>query len=162
MENQENKLYQLTCLFDTSTSIEKINQIIEEVRQIIISNEGIASEKNYSSESIKKKLAYPIKKQNEAFYWDFDFSLSPKEISKLEQKLRYKKSVIRYIITNRKKLKLKQKIVKKPIDFKMIDKIEPLPDEIIEKIPKKEEPKFIKEKTKIEDLDKKLEEILNQ
>ena len=162
MENQENKLYQLTCLFDTSTSIEKINQIIEEVRQIIISNEGIASEKNYSSESIKKKLAYPIKKQNEAFYWDFNFSLSPKEISKLEQKLRYKKSVIRYIITNRKKLKLKQKIVKKPIDFKMIDKIEPLPDEIIEKIPKKEEPKFIKEKTKIEDLDKKLEEILNQ
>ncbi len=162
MENQENKLYQLTCLFDTSTSIEKINQIIEEVRQIIISNEGIASEKNYSSESIKKKLAYPIKKQNEAFYWDFDFSLSPKEISKLEQKLRHKKSIIRYIITNRKKLKLKQKIVKKPIDFKIIDKIESLPDEIIEKIPKKEEPKFIKEKTKIEDLDKKLEEILNQ
>ena len=162
MENQENKLYQLTCLFDTSTSIEKINQIIEEVRQIIISNEGIASEKNYSSESIKKKLAYPIKKQNEAFYWDFDFSLSPKEISKLEQKLRHKKSIIRYIITNRKKLKLKQKIVKKPIDFKIIDKIESLPDEIIEKILKKEEPKFIKEKTKIEDLDKKLEEILNQ
>ena len=160
MENQENKLYQLTCLFDTSVSTEKINQIIEEIRQIIISDKGTSSEKNYSSEPIKKKLAYPIKKQNEAFYWDFSFSFSPKEISKLEQTLKRKKSIIRYIITNRKELK--QKIVKKPIDFKIIDKIEPLPDEIIEKTTKKEEPKSIKEKTKIEDLDKKLEEILNQ
>ncbi|MBU1176909.1 MAG: 30S ribosomal protein S6 [Patescibacteria group bacterium] len=160
MENQENKLYHLTCLFDTSTNTEKINQIIEETRQIITSNEGTTLERNYSSEPIKKNLAYPMKKQNEAFYWDFNFSLSPKIISKLEQTLRHKKSIIRYIVTNRKELK--KKIVKKPIDFKIIDKIEPLPDEVIEKTPKKEEPKSIKEKIKIEDLDKKLEEILNQ
>lgn len=159
MKNQENKLYQLTCLFDTSADTEKINQIIEGIKQIITSNEGIISERNYSSAPISKKLAYPIKKKNEALYWDLSFSLSPKEISKLEQALKQKKKIIRYIITNRKELKQKT-IIKKPIDLKMIDKIEPLPDKIPDKIEKKE-PKIIKEKTKIEDLDKKLEEILN-
>jgi len=43
----------------------------------------------------------------------------------------------------------------------MIDKIEPLPNKIPDKIEKKE-PRIIREKAKIEDLDKKLEEILNK
>jgi len=152
MENQENKLYQLTCLFDTSANSEKINQIIEGIKQIITSNEGTISEKSYSPAPISKKLAYSIKKKNEALYWELSFSLLPKEIGKLEQTLRQKKNIIRYIITNRKKVK--QKPIKESIDLKMIDKIEPLPE--------KKVPKIIKEKTKIEDLDKKLEEILNK
>ncbi len=159
MENKENKLYQLTCLFNTSADIEKINQIIEAIRQIITSNEGTISEKNYSPAPINKRLAYPIKKQDEALYWDFYFSLPPKEISKLEHLLRQKKNIIRHIITNRKEIK--QKTIKKPIDLKMIDKIEPLPNKIPDKIEKKE-PRIIREKAKIEDLDKKLEEILNK
>ena len=159
MKNQEDKPYQLTCLFNTSADTEKINQIIKEIRQIIISNEETASEKNYSPELINKKLAYPIKKHSEALYWDFNFSISPKEISKLEHVLKQKKNIIRYIIVNKKELK--QKPAKKPIDFKMIDKVEPLFNKPLDKIERKEL-KTVKEKTKIEDLDKKLEEILNQ
>lgn len=157
MKNQKNKPYQLTCLFNTSADVEKINQIIEAIKQVIVSNEGTASEKNYSAEPVNKRLAYPIKKQNEALYWDFYFSISPKEINKLEHVLKQKKNIIRYIIVNKKELK--QKPTKKPIDFKIIDKIdkiEPLPDKTLA-LDKKEK----KEKTKIEDLDKKLEEILN-
>jgi len=150
MKNQRNKRYQLTCLFNTSADAEKINQIIEEIKQVIISNKGTPSEKNYSAEPVNKKLAYLIKKQNEALYWDFCFSISPKEISKLEHILKQKKNIIRYIIVNKKELK--QKPIKKPIDFKIIDKIEPLPKKVLDR----------EEKTKIEDLDKKLEEILNQ
>jgi len=178
MKNQENKLYQLTCLFSTSTKTEKIDQIITKIKEIITKNEGILSENNYSSAPIKKKLAYLMKKQSEALYWDLNFSLSPEKVSKLNYFLKQKESLIRYIIANRKKIKPKP--IKKSASLKMIDKIEPLlnkvPTETIkkEKIKEKIESKntediveekgskAIKEKTKIEDLDKKLEEILNQ
>jgi len=163
MENKENKLYQLTCLFKPSIETEKMNQIMEEIKQLIISNGGNSSEKHYSNNPIKRRIAYPIKKQEEAFYWDFVFSISPNEISKIKEMLRHKKDIIRNIIT--KKKELKHKLTKKDIDLKIIDKIEPLVEKIEEKEidkERKKERKPEKEKTKIEDLDKKLEEILNQ
>ena len=82
MKNQENKLYQLTCLFDAATDPEKINQIIEGIKQTIVSNEGDTSKRSYSSTPINKKLAYPIKNKNEALYWELNFSLSPKNSSR--------------------------------------------------------------------------------
>ena len=111
-----------------------------------------------------------MKNQNEAIYWDFFFSASADKISEIENYLRTKKSVIRFIIIKRKDSKLKKKIDKKNINFKMIDKIEPIFEEKQKKERIKENKGFFenkeqdskKEKTKIEDLDKKLEEILNQ
>lgn len=167
MENQEKKLYQLTCLFKVSTDSEKINKAIEEIKKIASSESD--SEKNYSSEPARRRISYQIKKEIEAIYWDFFFYASPDMVKKIEKNLRMKDSLLRFILFKKKEIKAKPKLDKKDIDFKIIDKIEPLSKkkieetikEIPEEIPKKEEDKT-KEKTKIEDLDKKLEEILNQ
>lgn len=161
MTNQKNKTYQLTCLFHPSLNIEKINETIEKIKQAVISNEEVSSEKKdyYSSEPVKKSLAYLIKKQKEAFYWNFNFLFPPKEIDKIRQKLSQEKNILRCSIISRKKTKSKP--IKESIDLKIIDKIEPLSDKespVFKDIRKKS----LKEKIKIEDLDKKLEEILNQ
>ncbi len=171
MAKKKNKTYQLTCLFNPSLDEGKISEMTEKIKGKITSNEGTISEGNrYSSQAIKKHLAYPINKNQEAFYWEINFIFPSKEINKIDQELSLEKDIIRYIIANKKKQKPKP-IRKEPIDLKIIDKIEPLPEKDIrieekpvvqdkvekapiEETPVKKEEKTIKEKVKIKELDK--------
>ncbi len=159
--NQENKSYQLTCLFPSSLNQEKIGAIAQKIKQLIIAEKGSISEiEGRLIEPIKKNLSYPIKKHLEAFYWNLNFLLSVQAINKLRQQLDSEKNIIRYLINAQetKTETVKKRISKKPLDD-MVDKIEPLADkeQAQEKISSDK-----KEKVKIEELDKKLEEILNQ
>ena len=56
----ENKSYQLTCLFLSSLDQGKIDEIIQKIKGLITVENGSISE---TTEPIKKNLAYPIKKQ---------------------------------------------------------------------------------------------------
>jgi len=160
----ENKSYQLTCLFLPSLDQGKIDEIIQKIKGLITTENGSISE---TTEPIKKNLAYPIKKHLEAFYWSSSFLLSDQIINKFRQQLDLEKNILRYLI-NIKKAEtdpIKKETTKKPLN-EMIDKIEPLkemPLGEMAKKPIKEEISFdTKKKVKIEELDKKLEEILNQ
>lgn len=163
--NQENKSYQITCLFLPSLNQEQIGEIIQKIKQLITTENGSISE---TTEPIKKNLAYPIKKHLEAFYWNSSFLLSDQIINKFRQQLDLEKNILRYLI-NIKKTEtdpIKKEAIKKPLN-EMIDKIEPLIDREIPlgemaKKPIEEKINFDKKKKiKIEELDKKLEEILN-
>jgi len=178
--DQENKLYQLTCLFPPTITGEKLDQLINKIKDGITSKGGSLSGEIPSNSPIKKTLAYPIKKCQEAFYFSLNFVLPIQAVNEFNKQLSLNDNIIRHLIAqtrspqNQIKPNKKQK---ESLDFKIIDKVEPLsnekiiPDQSIlktDRITEEKTPAIIsgqkekKEKAKIEELDKKLEEILNQ
>jgi len=177
--DQENKLYQLTCLFPPTMAGEKMDQLINKIKDGITSCGGSLSGETPSSNPIKKTLAYPIKKCQEAFYFSINFVLPIQEINEFNKRLNSDNNILRHLIAQTQppqQIKPKKK-QKESLDFKIVDKIEPLPTEKTvtdqtvlktDQVTKEKTPAITKdkeekkEKAKIEELDKKLEEILNQ
>jgi len=154
---EENKPYQLNILFSPLLEQNKVEEIIEKIRQKITAESG-----SFSGEKslLRRRLAYPIKKHSEAFACVFNFLLPSGMVNKIEKYLGSEKNIIRHLVTVRKIPKAKP--LKEKIDLKMIDKIEPFKERIITEEEPVKKTLFKKEKVKIEELDKKLSEILNQ
>jgi len=171
---EENKQYQLTCLLSPLLEQKKIEEITQKIKKWIIEKGGSFSEKEKAIICFKKRLAYPLKKYQEAFYLNLNFLLTGQPISQLNQRLNSEKDILRYLIATKQKLKSKftpldKKYltgqVREDIDYQMIDKIEPLVAKEVPLSKKSVLDKAVsdkKEKVKIEELDKKLEEILKQ
>lgn len=172
---KESKQYQLTCLLSPLIDQKKIEEIGQKIKNWITEKEGLLAEPEKSLTALRKKLAYPIKKYQEAFCLNLSFLLGERSISQLNQQLNLEKDILRYFIVTKPKPKAKP--IKEKIDYKMANKIDQLvakevplsekstPERIFspEKIrPAQEETKSSGKKAKIEELDKKLEEILNQ
>jgi len=161
--DQKNKLYQLTCLFPPTVTSEKIDQLVDKIKDGITSCGGSLSDEIPSSNPIKKTLAYPIKKCREAFYFTLNFVLPIQAVNELNKQLSSNDNILRHLIaqTRPPQSQIKpKKEQKESLDFGIVDKIEPLPKEKTPAIISDQKEK--KEKVKIEELDKKLEEILNQ
>ncbi len=168
---KENKSYQITLIFSANLEEKEITESVQKIKQMIEKKEGKIEEiDNLAEKIISRKLSYPMQKSTDAFYLTLNFELFPEYIKEFSQELNLEKSILRYLISNKQtKAKKEKKAIKKNIfqekeiddidlSSKMIDKVEPvLPEE--ERTEKKMEKK---EKSSIEDLDKKLEEILNE
>ena len=155
------KKYQIILIFPPILKPEELEQTIEKIKQYIIKKEGIFSKEkkeNISSAQLKK-LSYPINKYKEAFYLTLNFSILPKNIKSINQEFNMEDKLLRHIITIQDKVKIQPK---ETINYnKMVEKIEPLSTPGIPDKPKKEKVRKTT-KAEIKDLDKKLEEILNQ
>jgi small subunit ribosomal protein S6 len=154
--NEEKKSYQLTCFISPDLKEEELNEAIKKIEQLITGDEG---DVQYAGTPVSKSLSYKINKHQDAFYFLLNFLLPASKIRQLCQKLNLEKNILRYLITVRKQLKENKEVkkssrIKKELDSKMIDRIEPMPEPAA-KIEKKE-------KSRIQELDKKLDEILNQ
>lgn len=160
MENleQELKKYQIILLFSPLLELEKIKEIVQKIKTWI---EEKAGKIEKQGEPIKKKLAQPIQKNQEAFYLDLDFQLSGADLPYFQKELNLEKEIIRYLINIKKKEKpvvsLRQKFVSKPRREEMnnIGKISPETHRV-------QTAEKTERKVKIEEIDKKLEEILNE
>lgn len=130
------KFYELTYLISPEFSEEEL-KIFQEKVTSLIKNEG--GEIKKIKNPIKKKLAYPIKKKNEAFLATLYFSLSPAKLKDLEKKLKSESKILRYLTLTEKE----------------IAKVK-----IPEIIPKVKVPKV--KKVELEKIEEKLEEILGQ
>lgn len=103
----------------------------------------------------KKKLAYAIKKASLGSYCLFEFDLEPAKLYSLEQKLRLMTEILRFLITVKDPTKERPKtVILKP---KAVEAPAP---RIFKKEPTKEKPREKLQKVSIEELDKKLDEIL--
>lgn len=91
-----------------------------------------------------KKLFYPIKKKNQAFLGVLDFYLEPSNLKNFEKKVKKQNQILRYLILEKKILKIPSKIRK---EFLFTKK------KMVEK------PKI---KVEIKEIEKKLEEILSE
>lgn len=134
------KSYELTYLISPHLSEDELKNLQEKVKLLIQKEGGVLNEIKLP---VEKKLSYPIKKQEKAFLGNLSFTLEENKLENLQQQLKSEEKILRFLILN-KKLELKPTKPKKKII-----KITP-------KIPPKEK------KVELEEIDKKLEEILNE
>ena len=133
------KLYELTYLISPELSESELKSLNEKINSLIQKEKGVLNE---AKMPMKKKLAYPIKKQREAFLTDLSFYFQAEKLGSLEKELKSEKKILRYLILARPKSK--------------IAKVRKRPAKVIPKIPAKEK------KVELKEIEKKLEEILRE
>ena len=168
------KRYQISCFFTPLLDKQQLEDAISKLKKWITDNNGVAEEEK----TRKQNLAYKIKHFQDAFYVLFNFTLNPDKVEKLADKLKLDNDILRHLIVsnpeksesaksakkNIKKLKkekanlLKELIVEKPEEIKKItdEQSQPEPEAKNDNIP------LGQEKVNLDDLDKKLDEILSE
>jgi len=136
-------MYELTYIINPNLSETEVATQTDKVRGFI---NGIGGEIKEEKLGEKRKLAYPIKKQNFGFYVTVQFNLEPDKIAELEKQIRMEQLILRHLLV----AKEEAQPTAKPIPF-----IKPI---ITPKIATEQKP----EKVKIEEIDKKLEELLEE
>lgn len=134
------KLYELTCLISPDISEEELKNFQEKIISLI-QEVGILINSMLPK---KRFLAYPIKKNNSAFFTTLNFQMKPEDLVNFEKKLKLEQAgLIRYLIL--------AKVMPKAIQVRK------KPYVVTRKIA---EPK--KEKVKIEKIEQKLKEVLGE
>jgi ribosomal protein S6 len=127
------KLYEIAFLIDPKISEKEAEEVQQKIENMIQDIGGIFW---FREKIVKKNLAYPIKKQFEAYLASVQFFLKPQKIKEVEKKLKKESQILRYLIVTRQ---MKKGEVQKATGAE-----------------RKEE------KVELEKLEKKLEEILEK
>ncbi|RJR31205.1 30S ribosomal protein S6 [Candidatus Parcubacteria bacterium] len=136
--------YELLFLLPGNLLDEEQEKIRQMVKNLVIQNGGkITFEDNLG----KKKLSYPVKKNAQGVYLLFELDIESDKIKKLSNEIKLTPKVLRHIIV-KKSLTLKKQV------NRALERLES-PITGVKDDKKKED-----KKVKIEDLDKKLDEIL--
>ena len=189
--------YELTYIVDSNVEKEELKIVYEEILELIKKNNGKIgnykkitdfetvngelrekTSRNYLNQKnieempfIKKKLAYPIGKVKNTYYDVINFELEPSKIANLEDKLRFKEKILRYLIIKKEvKRATKPSLTSVGIKAKKSEKKELIkkPKKSLESISEikledetKLKTKGKKEKIKLEDIQEKLDKILD-
>jgi small subunit ribosomal protein S6 len=82
-------------LFDPNLQEEDVKALLDKIRQTITTNQGKIIKTNQWG---KRKLAYEIKKFQEALYAIIDFELEPELIANIENSIRFEEKILRYLL----------------------------------------------------------------
>ena len=140
-------MYELTYIINPNLTEGEVTAQTDKVRSFINELGGeLKNEKLWE----KRRLAYPVKKHGFGFYVTAEFNLGPETIVELDKKIRLEPNVLRHLLITKELIKETPRRIQLPR----------VPKEKIGLAPKPEgQPE---EKVKIEELDKKLEEILEE
>ncbi len=152
--------YELTYIIPVKYSEEEQGKISEQVKDLIFKNEGkITKEGGLGI----LKLAYPIKQVNQGNYIVLEFDVEPEAAKVIDKELKLMNEVLRHLIV--KKTPESEKAMEQALLKEKKAKLEEQREEKTEE--KKEETKTSQEKTSekkkvsIEELDEKLDKILD-
>lgn len=137
--DKEQKMYEIGYLLSPLVPEEKLDEEISALRKLIEDRQGfIMNEGQLKSQ----KLAYPINKFKTAYFGWMKFLVNPEDVSEVKSSFKKNAQIIRFLITQI-----------------MAEKARPI---ITKKIVKKKKVAVPKPKTeiKIEEIDKKIEELL--
>jgi len=134
------KLYELTYLISSDLSEEEVNSLLEEINSFIKENQGILEK---HSPLLKKQLSYPIKKKATAYLANLTFQIEPERLKEIKKQIESKTKILRYLIVAfiKNKSKTRSMPTKVPIVVKRKESV-------------------LQKKIKLEEIEKKLEEIL--
>ena len=118
-------------------SDEELKFLREKINSFIAETAGISIRE---SAFLRKKLAFPIKKKNQAYLSVLNFQLNPEKLEGFEKNLKAQAQILRYLILNKRK---------------------PGTGEIFEKR-KRSVRRIEPPKVEMKEIEKKLEEILGQ
>lgn len=138
------KNYELTYLISPELSEEEGKQFQDKIYSFIQDEGGILGEGKLL---LKRRLAYPVKKQIQAYLVSTTFQLNPEKLANLEKRLKSENQILRHIIIVKRKYKLSSPR-RKPI----------IPTE--GKSPEK--PRKEEKKIELKEIEKKLDEILKE
>lgn len=140
------KFYELTYLLPSKFTEQEVNNFSAKIISFIQEKKGVLAENPSIKEGLaKRKLVLSIKKEGQGYLASLNFYLDPQEIKALKTKLSSENQVLRCLI-----------LAKKPFKERKVSKILP-------QIPKiKREIKPPLEKVDLKEIEKKLEEILEE
>jgi len=139
------KYYELTYFLALKLTEDEVKKFSEEINSFIQEKRGIVEKDYLKTGVIKKRLPSPIKGEADAYLNTVTFHLPVEEIEALKTKLSSEQQILRYIILNKKPLKR----VKTPKTLPKISRIE-------------KEAKPAPKKVDLKEIEKKLEEILEE
>lgn len=87
--------YELMILFDPNLQDEEKKALLDKIRQTITAKKGAIIK---TDEWGRRKLAYEIKKFQEALYVLIDFELEPDNIANLESSIKFEEKILRYLL----------------------------------------------------------------
>lgn len=87
--------YETMFIIDPNLETEAVNELVESFKGII-QNEG--GQVDRVDEWGKRKLAYPIKKQKEGYYFLMEFTASPETAQELDRVFKITNGLLRYLI----------------------------------------------------------------
>ena len=129
--------YEFNLLITSDFSEEQITSFAQNLISEIKDYGDVIKEIDFK----QRKLAYPINKENEAWLTVFNFSIkgdNKKEaLNSIEKILKEKKEILRYLILSKKEV-------------------------LVKEVKSKEEPKDVPDKTNLEKVDQKVEELLKE
>ena len=91
------KEYELAYLLTPEISDDKIETEVSELKDFIAKNGGDVIQANLPE---KKRLAYPVKKQNFAFFGVVYFNSDTESLDKIKKALVFYKKVLRHLLLN--------------------------------------------------------------
>jgi small subunit ribosomal protein S6 len=154
--------YEMLYIIPMSFTADELKPIVEKVAGQIKENEGTITKDDNMG---KQKLAYTIKTFSHGYYLLYEFDMPPAHLQSLNKALSLINEVLRFLIV-KKKIKTQAEIDReKAFQEKLAKHKEKEIEQLkAEKEEVKEKPVKEKDKGKIslEDLDKKLDEILGE
>lgn len=151
--------YEILFILPNKFTQDEADKIAESVKKDITDNSGVIT---YNESWGKKKLAYPIDTNNHGYYYLYEFDLEGEKLAKLEKLLTMSQDVLRHMIVKKRVVTEDEKKEEKRIAEKIAAKsLEKKEEEEKKEEKKKEEQKSDKKKVDLEELDEKLDKILD-
>ena len=88
------RIYEELFIMKPDAAEEEIEQVIEQVRQIITSREGVVDKVDKWG---VRKLAYRVQKLNEGFFVLIQFTATPETVKEIERRLRVSDFVLKFL-----------------------------------------------------------------
>jgi len=146
--------YELTYIISTEITNEEAQAFSKEIGSFVEQKEGKIL--NLSAVSAKT-LSYPIKKTGSGYYASLEFQAEPGVIKEIRDRVEKDPKVLRSFIIIKKPAKIKKNRRPKPVEQAQVQIQPQAPVE-----PKPEEQAVKSEKIELEEIDKKLDEILGE
>ncbi len=113
MNEVENNIkeYEMAYLLTPEIPEDRIDSEIAELKKLIVDGNGLVNQLGMPE---RRSLAYPVKKQNHAYFGVVYFDIEPEGLDKIKKALALHKKIIRYLILRkpvesaRKKTETKQ------------------------------------------------------
>lgn len=152
--------YELLYLVSANHTEDELEPIKQKIRDAINKFEGSIT---FEDGLGKKKLAYPIEKNQQGYYLLTEFDLDGKNLASLDKDLKLTNELLRHIVVKRKAAKQTNRL-RLSEDMASESKISGKPESKEDKSKDKEAPAKTKQeesKVNLDDLDEKLDEILD-
>jgi small subunit ribosomal protein S6 len=88
------RIYEELFILKPDAAEEEIEQVIEQVRQVITSREGVVDKVDKWG---VRKLAYRVQKLNEGFFVLVQFTATPETVKEIERRLRVSDLVLKFL-----------------------------------------------------------------